>query len=148
MSACKAQPSRPRSGLCTSFNAVFSYAFPTSEVVYENYMRARAAGRSKTWLDTRVQAIVDGTSRCRSDVRLLLAEEWRAGRGTSRRKDIVFECFHNLLAFSQWGKMTYEVMGRLEPDPRRPGDQGMVRADDDEGPDDADGALSRRSIGS
>ena len=26
----------------TSFNAVFGYALPTSEVVYENYMRARA----------------------------------------------------------------------------------------------------------
>jgi hypothetical protein len=31
-----------------------------------------------------------------------------------RRKDMVFECFHNFLAFSQWGNTLYNIMARLE----------------------------------
>ena len=31
-----------------------------------------------------------------------------------RRKDIIFECFHNFLAFSQCGNTLYNVMARLE----------------------------------
>ena len=116
MSACKAQPSRPRSELCTSFNAVFSYASPTTEVVYENYMRARAmrpCSRTGSTPACRRSSTVRSPDADRTFVYYWL-KNGELGENF-RRKDIVFECFHNLLAFSQWGKMTYEVMGRLEP---------------------------------
>ena len=127
--------------LCTSFNAVFSYAFPTSEVVYENYMRARALRPAlKDWLDTRVQAIVDGEL---PDADRTFVYYWLKNGELGenfRRKDIVFECFHNLLAFSQWGKMTYEVMRRLEPVDGNPAARAWYERTMTNGPDDADGA--------
>jgi hypothetical protein len=127
--------------LCTSFNAVFSYASPATEIVYENYMRARMLRPVlKDWLDTRVQAIVDGEL---PDADRTFVYYWlkNGELGESfRRKDIVFECFHNLLAFSQWGKMTYEVMRCLEPVHGDPRARAWYERTMTSGPDDADGA--------
>src|SRR4051794_36425398 len=125
----------------TSFNAVFGYALPTTEVVYENYMRARAARPAlKAWVDARVQAIIDGDL---PDADRTLVYYWLKNGDLGenfRRKDIVFECFHNLLAFSQWGKMTYQVMGRLEPVHGDPATRAWYERTMTNGPDDADGA--------
>ena len=40
-----------------------------------------------------------------------------AGNGDHfSKKDIVFECFHNFVAFSQWGNTIFGMMSRLSPD--------------------------------
>ena len=76
---------------------MFGYAFPTTEVVYENYMRARERARAlKNWLDARVQAIIDGEL---PDADRTFVYYWLKNGELGenfRRKDIVFECFHNL----------------------------------------------------
>jgi hypothetical protein len=37
------------------------------------------------------------------------------GQGENfRDKDIIFECFHNYLAFSQWGNTLYNIMKKLD----------------------------------
>src|ERR1051325_5174657 len=40
-----------------------------------------------------------------------------------RREDVVFECFHNFVAFSQWGKTLFLIMSKL----RRDGDPDVRR---------------------
>jgi cytochrome P450 len=44
-----------------------------------------------------------------------------------RRKDIVFECFHNFVALSQWGNMIYNVMMRLSSNTGNPQIQDSFR---------------------
>jgi cytochrome P450 len=99
-----------------AFNAVLGFLYPTSDIVHQNYMRARETRQAlKDWLDTRVQAIIDGTvpNADRTFVYYWL-KNGRLGENF-RRKDIVFECFHNFLAFSQWGNMVYNTAARLAP---------------------------------
>ena len=48
-----------------------------------------------------------------------------AGDGENfRRKDIVFECFHNFVAFSQWGNTHLQDHGAAGRGPRRPESSG------------------------
>ena len=44
-------------------------------------------------------------------------------------KDVVFECFHNFVAFSQWGNSLYNVMAKLGRDSGRRAGQGLVHQD-------------------
>ena len=78
-------------------------------------MQARATREAlKKWLDTRVQAIIDGRVQ---DADATFVYHWlkNGGQGENfRRKDIVFECFHNFLAFSQWGNMIYHTAEVLQ----------------------------------
>lgn len=98
-----------------SFNAVLGHWFPTSEIVRQAYMQARSTRDAlKTWLDTRVQAIMDGKT---AGADATFVHYWLKNGGLGenfRRIDIVFECFHNFLAFSQWGNMVYNVAAKLE----------------------------------
>ena len=98
-----------------SFNAVLGYWFPTLDIVHENYMRVRELRPSlKEWIDARVQAVIDGEV---ADPEGTFVYYWlkNAGQGENfRRKDIVFECFHNFLAFSQWGNTLYRLMALLD----------------------------------
>lgn len=99
-----------------AFNTVLGFWFPTSEIVRSAYMQARKAREPlKVWLDERVQAILDGQQ---ADADSTFVFYWLKNGGLGenfRRIDIVFECFHNFLAFSQWGNMIYNVAARLEP---------------------------------
>jgi hypothetical protein len=99
-----------------SFNTVLGFSFPTLQIVHDNYMRARELRKPlKDWLDLRVQAIIDGKA---PDADRTFVYYWlKNGRlgENFRRKDIVFECFHNFLAFSQWGNTIYNIMVRLRP---------------------------------
>ena len=56
-----------------------------------------------------------------------------------RRKDIVFECFHNFLAFSQWGNTLYNTMALLAPGHGDPGVRSWFARTMAEGPDEMDG---------
>ena len=44
-------------------------------------------------------------------------------------KDVVFECFHNFVAFSQWGNTIYNIMLKLAAETGDP-DPGLVQEDD------------------
>jgi hypothetical protein len=113
-----------------SFNAVIGYWDPRLPVVHENYMRVRALREPlRAWIDARVQDVIDGmVARPEST----FVHYWlRNGQQSEnfRRKDIVFECFHNFLAFSQWGNALYNIMERLDQGGGDPGCQVLVPAD-------------------
>lgn len=98
-----------------SFMVVLSFWYPTQQIVHDHYMQVRKLRQGlKTWIDERVQDLIDGKI---PDPEKTLVHYWIANGKLGenfRRKDIVFECFHNFLAFSQWGNMLYNVMVRLE----------------------------------
>jgi hypothetical protein len=126
-----------------AFNAVLGFWYPTSDIVHDNYMRARATRPAlKDWLDTRLQAIIDGTvpNADRTFVYYWL-KNGRLGENF-RRKDIVFECFHNFLAFSQWGNMVYNTAARLEPKHGDPSARAWFERTMASRPDEADGTFT------
>jgi len=99
----------------TAFNTVIGFWDPRQEVVHEAYMRVRELRAPlREWIDARVQDIADG----RVDrPEATFAHYWLIngeGGENFRRRDIVFECFHNFLAFSQWGNTLYNIMERLD----------------------------------
>ena len=101
----------------TGFNAVLGHWFPTERIVYDAYQEVRATREPlKTWVDARVQDILDGKveGADRTIVHYWL-ENGQMG-DDFRRKDIVFECFHNFLAFSQWGNTIYNIVKLLNVD--------------------------------
>lgn len=108
-----------------AFNAVIGFWDPREEIVYENYMRVRELREPlRDWLDARVQAIVDGEI---ENPEATFVHYWAVNGDFGpdfRREDIVFECFHNFLAFSQWGNTLYRVMGGLADG----GDEAMQAA--------------------
>ncbi|MGW5104208.1 hypothetical protein [Streptomyces sp. NPDC004100] len=127
----------------TSFTAVLGHWFPTEEIVHENFMRVRELRPFlREWIDRRVQAVIDreipgpeGT----------FVHYWLKNGGGGehfRRKDIVFECFHNFLAFSQWGNMLYRTMSRLETSGGDPAARSWFTRTMADAPDRAEGAFT------
>lgn len=98
-----------------SFNAVIGFWFPTLEIVHKHYMNVRRLRQPlKAWVDQRVQDIIDGkVARPESTFVYYWLKNGELGEHF-RRKDIVFECFHNFLALSQWGNTLYNIMTRLQ----------------------------------
>jgi hypothetical protein len=98
-----------------SFTAVLGYWYPTLDIVHESIMRVHQLRQSLSdWVDARVQAVIDGEV---ADPEATFVYYWLKNAGQSehfRRQDIVFECFHDFLAFSQWGNMLYQTMTALE----------------------------------
>src|SRR3712207_2815671 len=78
-------------------------------------MRVRKLrGPLRQWIDARVEDVIQ---RRVPDPEATFVHYWleNGELGESfRRRDIVFECFHNFLAFSQWGNTLHNVMARLE----------------------------------
>jgi len=126
-----------------AFNAVLGFWYPTTDIVSQNYMRARETHQAlKAWLDTRVQAIIDGDVP-NADRTFVYYWLKNGGMGQNfRRKDIVFECFHNFLAFSQWGNMVYNTAARLEPKHGDPSARAWFERTMSNSPDEADGAFT------
>jgi hypothetical protein len=97
-----------------AFNTVFAYRDPTQEIVYQNYMTVRALlPFLKKWVDARLEDIENGRI---ADPDKTIAYYWLKNAGDGKyfaKKDVVFECFHNFLAFSQWGNSMFGVMTRL-----------------------------------
>ncbi|MBV8704688.1 MAG: hypothetical protein JO118_13365 [Acetobacteraceae bacterium] len=124
-----------------SFNTVLAFRDPLQPTVYDNYMTVRALlDFLKGWIDARLDDIGSGRA---ADPRKTIAWYWikNAGDGTHfSKKDVVFECFHNFVAFSQWGNTIFGVMSRLSED----GGDREVRAAFERtmsgNPDDAGGA--------
>lgn len=100
-----------------SFNTVLAFRDPTQPIVYDNYMTVRAQlNFLKGWIDERLDDI--SNSRIAHPERTI-AWYWlkNAGDGAHfSKKDVVFECFHNFVAFSQWGNTIFGIMQRLSQD--------------------------------
>src|SRR5262245_2714779 len=100
-----------------SFNTVLAYRDPTLKIVYDNYMAVRSHVRFlKRWIDVGIAALIEGKT---ADPEKTFVHYWLKNGGEGeffRHKDVVFECFHNFVAFSQWGNMIYNTMLRLAKD--------------------------------
>src|ERR1700751_4450819 len=100
-----------------SFNTVLAYRNPLLPITYENYMIVR--GRLdflKSWIDDRLADIESGKTK---NPEKTIAWYWlkNAGDGSHfAKKDVVFECFHNFVALSQWGNSIFGIMSRLSED--------------------------------
>lgn len=98
-----------------SFNTVLGFRDPMLEVVYDNYMKVRALRTPlKQWIGEKTRDLMNG--RIENPERTFVYY-WtkNGGKGEDfRQKDIVFECFHNFAALSQWGITIYNIMLKLD----------------------------------
>jgi hypothetical protein len=105
-----------------SFNTVIGFRDPSLEIVYENYMKVRALRTPlKQWIDEKTQAVMDG--RIKDPEKTFVYYWTKNGKEGEdfRHKDIVFECFHNFSALSQWGATIYDIMLKLAKNTGDPG---------------------------
>jgi hypothetical protein len=109
----EAIPARVRQ-IGESFNTVLAYRDPTQKIVYDNYMAVRShLGFLKGWIDERIADLINGRT---ANPEKTFVHYWikNGGEGDDfRHKDVVFECFHNFVAFSQWGNTMYNIMLKL-----------------------------------
>jgi hypothetical protein len=128
-----------------SFVAVFGFRYPTLQVVHDNYMRVRQLRPLlKDWIDQRVQDLIDG--RVPNPEKTLVYYWIKNGElgENFRRKDIVFECFHNFLAISQWGTTLYNMMALLEATNGDPAIRSWFEKTMVSGPDETDNSAFSR----
>jgi hypothetical protein len=93
----------------------------------------------KAWIDRRVQAIIDGDV---ANPEATWVHYWLTNAGAGdifRRKDIVFECFHNFVALGQWGVVINRIMGLLDADHGDPAVRSWYERTMTNNPDQADG---------
>lgn len=97
-----------------SFNTVLAYRDPTQRIVYENYMTVHDnLGYLKGWIDEKISDMKAGKI---ENPEKTFAWYWIKNAGDGEYfapKDVVFECFHNFVAFSQWGNTLYNIMRKL-----------------------------------
>ncbi len=109
-----------------AFNTVLAFRNPLQEIVYENYMTVRALRPFLAkWIDARLDDIANGRV---SDPDKTIAYYWLRNAGDGKyfaKKDVVFECFHNFVALSQWGNSIFGIMTRLN---QNGGDQAVRAA--------------------
>src|SRR5437588_817750 len=124
---------------------VFLQGYPTLQGVHDNYMRVRQLRQLlKGWIDQRVQDLIDGRV---PNPEKTLAYYWikNGALGENfRRKDLVFECFHNFLAFSQWGNTLYNIMARLQATNGDPAVRSWFEKTMRSGPDETDNSAFSR----
>jgi hypothetical protein len=108
-----------------AFNTVLAYRNPMLPITYDNYMIVREnLDFLKSWIDGRLADIEGGQIK---NPERTMAWYWlkNAGDGSHfAKKDVVFECFHNFVALSQWGNSIFGIMSRLSED----GGDPVVRA--------------------
>ena len=94
-----------------SFNTVLAYRDPTQKIVYDNYMQVRAnLPFLKSWISDRLADIRSGRA---PNPEMTFGHYWMKNGEDGpnfRQRDVVFECFHNFVAFSQWGNTLYNIM--------------------------------------
>jgi hypothetical protein len=100
-----------------SFNTVLAYRNPLLPVTHDNYMKVRELQDFlKSWIGERLGDILSGKTK---NLEKTIAWHWlkNAGDGSHfSKKDVVFECFHNFIALSQWGYMIFGIISRLMED--------------------------------
>jgi hypothetical protein len=109
-----------------AFNTVLAYRNPLNEIVYQNYMTVRALRPFlEKWIDERLDDIENGRIQ---DPDKTIAYYWLKNAGDGKyfaKRDVVFECFHNFVALSQWGNSIFGIMTRLN---ENGGDQSVRAA--------------------
>jgi hypothetical protein len=97
-----------------AFNTVLAYRNPMLPITHENYIKVRERlDFLKAWIDDRLGEIQSGRI---VHPEKTIAHYWlkNAGDGAHFSKaDVVFECFHNFVALSQWGNTIFGIMSRL-----------------------------------
>jgi hypothetical protein len=97
-----------------AFNTVLAYRNPLLPITYDNYMIVRERlDFLKSWIDDRLSDIESGKTK---NPEKTIAWYWLKNAGDGRhfaKKDVVFECFHNFVALSQWGNSIFGIMSRL-----------------------------------
>jgi hypothetical protein len=87
-----------------SFNTVLAYRDPTQKIVYDNYMTVRKhLTFLKSWIDDRLADIGSGKT---PEPEKTFAWYWLKNGEESEyfnHQDVVFECFHDFVAFSHGG---------------------------------------------
>jgi hypothetical protein len=100
-----------------AFNTVLAYRNPLLPITHDNYMKVRELlDFLKEWIDDRIGDIQSGKVK---DPEKTMAWYWLKNAGDGRyfrEKDVVFECFHNFVALSQWGNTIFGIMSRLSED--------------------------------
>jgi cytochrome P450 len=100
-----------------AFNTVLAYRNPLLPITHDNYMKVRELlDFLKSWIDDRIGDIQSGRTK---NPEKTMAWYWlkNAGDGSYfSKKDVVFECFHNFVALSQWGNTIFGIMLRLAED--------------------------------
>jgi len=100
-----------------AFNTVLAYRNPLLPIAYDNYMIVRERlDFLKSWIDDRLDDIENGKIK---NPEKTMAWYWLKNAGDGRhfaKKDVVFECFHNFVALSQWGNSIFGIMSRLSED--------------------------------
>jgi cytochrome P450 len=100
-----------------AFNTVLAYRNPLLPITHDNYMKVRELlDFLKSWIDDRIGDIQSGKTK---NPERTMAWYWlkNAGDGSHfSKKDVVFECFHNFVALSQWGNTIFGIMSRLAED--------------------------------
>jgi hypothetical protein len=111
-----------------AFNTVLAYRNPLLTITYDNYMIVRERlDFLKSWIDDRLTDIESGKIKSPEKT---IAWYWlkNAGDGTHfAKKDVVFECFHNFVALSQWGNSIFGIMSRLSQDSGDPAVQASFQ---------------------
>jgi hypothetical protein len=122
-----------------AFNTVLAYRDPMQPIVYDNYMKTRALlDFLKAWIDERLNDIASGKT---PNPEKTIAFYWLKNAGSGEhfsKKDIVFECFHNFVALSQWGNTLFGITNRLAEDGGDPAVRAAFQAAmaQDQGPGD------------
>ncbi len=102
----------------SNFNIVLGFNFPTMPNVRDAYMKCRETRPGlKAWLDERVQMYKDGKV---ANPETTWVYYWLKNGELGenfRQMDIIFECFHNFVALSQWGNVIYNTAKRLQDTP-------------------------------
>ena len=105
-----------------AFNTVLAYRNPLLPITHDSYMKVRELlDLLKSWIDERIGDIQSGKIK---NPEKTMAWYWlkNAGDGSHfSKKDVVFECFHNFVALSQWGNTIFGIMSRLAEDGGDPG---------------------------
>jgi cytochrome P450 len=100
-----------------AFLEVLARLNPTTPTVYENYQKVRELRpRVIDWICEQVRCVRVSDDRKRTTT---FVWHWVQNKGNSEHfdeKDIAFECFHNMLAFSQWGNTLYRIISYLSDD--------------------------------
>ncbi len=99
-----------------SFNIVLANATPTMPLVHDNYIQVRALRpQLNAWLTEQIKRLASNPDPS------TLVHHWlhNSALGTDpnfRSIDIMFECFHDFVALSQWGNMIYNTIKLLNVD--------------------------------
>ncbi|ESA36478.1 hypothetical protein N836_00960 [Leptolyngbya sp. Heron Island J] len=100
-----------------SFNTVLAYVNPILDIVHDNYVRVRTLRKIlEDWVDARIEDMLQGKI---PNPEKTFVYYWlkNGEQGPDfRREDVVFECFHNFVALSQWGNTIYQIVSRLRTD--------------------------------